>query len=389
MLSQSDFLLRDDIVFLNHGSFGACPRVILDEQRKWIERLEREPVLFFRELTGLMRTSREALADYVGAQPEDLVFITNSTFGVSVAAHAFGNILQPGDEILTTDHEYGACDRAWKQYCVSKGVRYVRAEILFPVPSSEEIAELIWSKVTPRTKVLFLSHITSPTAVRIPVEVLCARAREAGIRTVVDGSHAPGHIPLDLSTLHADIYTANCHKWMCTPKGSAFLWVSPDLQPLIPPLIVSWGNEIPTAGDGAFVDEHEYLGTRDVSPFLSVPFAIEWMRQQQWHDVQRHGRALAQMAMQGLIAINGIEPLCADGQDPLLQMAAILLPHSTDTDHMKQWLYAEQAIEVVVHRWLGRPILRCSTHAHTTSSDIDRLVSAVQMYQREMPYAGT
>lgn len=389
MLSHSDFLLREDIVFLNHGSFGACPRVILDEQRKWIERLEREPVLFFRELTGLMRTAREAMAEYVGAQPEDLVFVTNSTFGVNVAAHAFGSMLQPGDEILTTDHEYGACDRAWLQYCESKGVRYVRAEIPFPVPSSDEIAELIWSKVTSRTKVLFLSHITSPTAVRIPVEVLCDRAREAGIRTVVDGSHAPGHIPLDLSTLQTDIYTANCHKWMCTPKGSAFLWISPELQPLVPPLVVSWGNEIPTAGDGAFVDEHEYLGTRDVSPFLSVPFAIEWMKQQQWHDVQVHARTLARKAMSGLTSINGIDPLCVDGQDPLLQMAAVLLPQQTDTDHMKQWLYAEQAIEVVVHRWLGRPILRCSTHAHTSSSDIDRLVRAVQMYQQELPYAGT
>lgn len=389
MLSHSDFLLRDDVVFLNHGSFGACPWVILDEQRKWIEQLERQPVLFFRELTGLMRTAREAMADFVGAQPEDLVFVTNSTFGVNVAAHAFGGILQPGDEIVTTDHEYGACDRAWSQFCVSKGIRYVRAEIPFPVPSSEEIAELIWSTVTPRTKVLFVSHITSPTAVRMPVEILCARARQAGIRTVVDGSHAPGHVPLDLSTLQADIYTANCHKWMCTPKGSAFLWISPELQTSMPPLVVSWGSVIPTAGDGEFVDEHEYLGTRDVSPFLSVPFAIEWMKQQPWCDVQEHARALAQLAMQGLTSINGIDPLCVNGQDPLLQMAAVLLPQGTDTDHMKQWLYAEQAIEVVVHRWLGRPILRCSTHAHTTSSDIDRLVSAVQMYQQKMPYAGT
>lgn len=380
MLSRSDFLLRDDVVFLNHGSFGACPRVILDEQRRWIDRREHQPVLFFRQLTGLMRTAREAMADYVGARPEDLVFVTNSTFGVNVAAHAFGEMLTVGDEILTTDHEYGACDRAWSQYCTAKGMQYIRAEIPFPAPLSDEIADIIWKKVTPRTKVLFISHITSPTAIRLPVEELCKRARAAGIKTVIDGSHVPGHIPLDLSKLQADIYTANCHKWMCTPKGSAFLWITPELKNSIPPLVVSWGDVIPTHGDGVFLDEHEYLGTRDVSPFLTVPFSISWMKEQDWPHVQQNARNLASEAMKGLMSIPGIEAIRVNGQDTLLQMATVLLPERTDTDHMKEWLYTEQAIEVVVHRWLGRPILRCSTHAHTSASDIERLVHAVQTY---------
>ncbi len=380
MLQRSDFLLREDIVFLNHGSFGACPRDVLNEQRRWIERLEQQPVLFFRETPALLRSAREALASYVGARPQDLVYVTNSTYGVNVAAHAFGELLAPGDEIVTTDHEYGACDRAWHQYCVSKGIEYIRAEIPIPAPSMDEVVEIIWNRVTPRTKVLFLSHVTSPTAIRLPVEELCARAKTAGIRTVIDGSHAPGHIPLDLSTLQADVYTANCHKWMCTPKGSAFLWVAPDLQQHITPLIVSWGSEIPTAGDGLFMDEHEYIGTRDISPFLTVPFALKWMEEQQWSVVQRDARALAAHAIDVLSAITGVVPLCSSGHDAILQMAAVTLPIDTDVDVMKEWLYNERAIEVVVHRWLGKPILRCSAHAHTSRADIDALAVAVNEY---------
>jgi isopenicillin-N epimerase len=289
-------------------------------------------------------------------------------------------MLTEGDEICTTDHEYGACDRAWEHYCVSQGVRYVRAEIPMPVPSMREIAEIIWNKVTPKTKVLFLSHITSPTGLRLPVEELCARAREAGIISVIDGSHSPGHIPLDLSTLQADVYTANCHKWMCTPKGSAFLWVAPHLQEKIIPLVVSWGARNPVAGDGPLNVEHEFIGTRDYSPFLSVPFAIDLMAQQPWDRAQERGRMLTQRAHDALAALPGIQSMRVDGQDPLLQMATVILPSHIDTDHMKQWLYMERAIEVVVHRWLNVPILRCSTHLHTEQSDVDVLVKAVEEY---------
>lgn len=380
MLNRSDFLLRDDIVFLNHGSFGACPRPILDEQRRWIEQLEAQPVLYFRESIANLLHARNALARYVGAEGKDLVYVTNSTFGVNVTAHALSMMLTEGDEICTTDHEYGACDRAWEQYCVAKGIRYVRAEIPMPVPSMDEMADIIWSKVTPNTKVLFLSHITSPTGVRLPVEDLCARARAAGILSVVDGSHSPGHIPLDLSTLQADVYTANCHKWMCTPKGSAFLWVAPHLQDAIIPLVVSWGARNPVAGDGPLNIEHEFIGTRDYSPFLSVPFAIDLMAQQPWDRAQQHGRGLAQVAHDMLVALPGVQPMHAGGHDPLLQMATVILPSDVDTDHMKQWLYNERAIEVVVHRWLNVPILRCSTHLHTQQRDIDALEAAVREY---------
>ncbi|MBU3678046.1 MAG: aminotransferase class V-fold PLP-dependent enzyme, partial [Candidatus Kapabacteria bacterium] len=224
MLDRRDFVLRDDVIFLNHGSFGACPRVILDHQRTWIERLEQQPVLYFREIMHLMQYARQTLAEYFGTRRENLVYVANATYGVSLAAQAFGQMLQDGDEILTTDHEYGACDRAWNRYAVAKGARVVRASVPMPAPSQDDILELIWRHVTPRTRLLFISHITSPTGLRMPVEELCRRCRRAGIITVIDGSHVPGHLPLNVSELDADFYTGNCHKWMCTPKGSAFMW---------------------------------------------------------------------------------------------------------------------------------------------------------------------
>lgn len=183
---------------------------------------------------------------------------------------------------MTTNHEYGACKRAWHEHVVSKGAKWVESEIPLPAPSREKLLEIIWSRVTPKTKILFISHISSPSAVRFPVEELCARARQAGIISVIDGAHVAGMMDLNLSTLGADIYTGNCHKWMCTPKASAFLWASDQFKDKLTPLVVSWGSWIPTVGDGFFIDEQEYLGTRDYTPFLTIPFALDWMQKHNW-----------------------------------------------------------------------------------------------------------
>lgn len=380
MLTRSDFLLREDITFLNHGSFGACPAELLNEQRRWIERLEQQPVLYFRELMHEMQRARAGLAEYVGAKPENLVFVTNSTFGVNVAAHAVAEFLQPGDEILSNDHEYGACNRAWQEHAVRKGAVYVQQHIPIPVPMPSDLIDVIWSGVTDRTRVLFISHITSPTGIRLPVEELCRRARKRGIITIVDGSHSPGHIPLDLATLQCDIYTANCHKWMCTPKGSAFLWASDDWIARMKPLVVSWGSDIPTVHDSFMVDENEFLGTRDHSPFLTVPYAIKWMQRNDWPSLQHRCRELTLNGVELLCGIDGVDSIATGGQDPMLQLGTVTLPATTDTDAMKTWLYDERNIEVVVHRWLDVPILRFSVHAHTTLIDLEMLVRAVRDY---------
>ena len=216
------FLLRPGVAYLNHGSCGACPRPVFDAYQAWQLELERQPMEFQRHLGDRLCEARQALGAYVGAQADDLVYVTNITMGLNVVAHSIP--LQPGDEVLGTDHEYGAMERAWEFNCQKNSARYVRQPVPLPVGSAEEIVEAIWSGVTERTRVLFFSHITSPTAFILPAAELVRRAREAGILTVVDGAHAAGQIALDLEGLGVDFYSANCHKWMMAPKGSGFLY---------------------------------------------------------------------------------------------------------------------------------------------------------------------
>jgi hypothetical protein len=209
---REEFLLDPSVTFLNHGSFGATPRAVFERYQQWQLELERQPVLFLaRRLDALLAEGRAALGAYLGADEDDLVFVPNATAGVNVAAWPLG--LGPGDEVLSTDLEYGALDLMWEHVCGDFGARYVRTPIRLPVTSADEIVALVWGGVGPRTRALFLSHHTSTTAMTLPVAELCRRAREAGIQTIVDGAHVPGHLPLNLRELDADYYAGNCHKW--------------------------------------------------------------------------------------------------------------------------------------------------------------------------------
>src|SRR5215211_6975506 len=235
------FLLDPDVVFLNHGSFGATPKPVFEVYQNWQRRLERQPVLFLgREYDELLLESRQALGKYLNAAAEDLVYIPNATQGANIIARSLN--LQPGDEILTTDHEYGACDYTWELVCGKAGANYVRRHIPLPVNSTDELIDQLLAGVTPSTKVIYLSHITSPTALCFPVERICERARELGLLTIVDAAHSPGQMPVDLQQLGADFVFGNCHKWMLAPKGAAFLYVRHEIQHLVEPLIVSWGS---------------------------------------------------------------------------------------------------------------------------------------------------
>ncbi len=210
---QNLFLLDPGVIFLNHGSFGATPRPVFEAYQAWQRRLEAQPVEFLgRELGEHLQAARQALAKYLGAPAEDLVFVPNATTGVNIVARSLP--LRFGDEILASDHEYGACEKAWQFVCGKTGAVYRRQEISLPVRSPVEVVEILWQAVTKRTRVIFLSHMTSPTALRLPVEAICQRARAAGIWTVIDGAHAPGQIELDLPEVGADFYTGNCHKWL-------------------------------------------------------------------------------------------------------------------------------------------------------------------------------
>ena len=374
---KQNFLLDPDVVFLNHGSYGAAPRPVFEAYQKWQLRLERQPVLFLgRELNQLMYEARSELGAYLNVDADDLVFIPNATHGVNIIAHSLS--LQPGEEILTTDHEYGACDYTWDFICSKTGARYIHQPIALPVHSADEVIEQFWRGVTPRTRVIYLSHITSATALRLPVEEICQRAHEAGILAIVDAAHSPGQIPLDLSALNADVAFGNCHKWMLAPKGSAFLFVRREIQPLVEPLIVSWGfNPTPDFTTGSrFVDFLQWTGTRDPAAALTVPAAIQFMQEHNWENVRLQCHGLLCQAIERICDFTDLQPLYPLDSDFFSQMGIAPLP-SCDPVVLKSRLYDEYRIEVPVIQWQDRQFVRISIQGYNDQADVDALVHAL------------
>ncbi len=382
-LPKDLFLLDPDVVFLNHGSFGATPRPVFEKYLEWQRELERQPVEFLGvRLSGLLREARAQLATYVHTARDNLVFVSNATTGCNIVARSLA--LQPGDEILTTDHEYGAMDRMWRFMSNKTGAVYKRQPIPLPVTTPADFVEAVWSGVTPRTRVLFLSHITSPTALTFPVRELCRRTRAAGILSLVDGAHALGQLPLDLDALGADFYTSNAHKWLCAPKGAAFLYARPEVQSLVEPLVVSWGYQADPPGASRFIDEQEWTGTRDPSAWLAVPEAIRFVEGHAWDSVRAGCHALARYARERITALTGLPPISPDSMDWYVQMVTLPLP-PCDPVQFKRRLLDEFHIEIPLIVWQERPFIRVSVQAYNTLEDIDRLVDALQVLTAGRP----
>lgn len=377
MPDRSPFLLDPDVVFLNHGSFGAVPGPVFAEYQRLQLEMERQPVAWLqRSADTLLAEARRRLAAYVGCSADDLVYVPNPTTAINMVAKSLA--FEPGDEILTTDHEYGAMDRTWKVICAATGARYVQAHIPFAL-TADDFVERVWSQRTARTKVLFLSHMTSATAMRFPVEELVTRAREAGILTIIDGAHIPGHVPLDLTGLGADIYTGANHKWLCAPKGSAFVHARPEVQHLLRPLVVSWGWESDHPSGSQFVDHHEWQGTRDLSPFLATPAAIDWVNAQDWPAVQARCHARLRSALARIDDLTAQPSAYAeDGFDWFAQLAVVRLP-DLDPVVLKQRLYDEFRVETPVHRFRDQVLLRISIVTYNTDDDVDALVNALSV----------
>ena len=375
---KEHFLLDSEIVFLNHGSFGASPKPVFEACQNWQLRLERQPVLFLgRELDGLLRESRIALGGYLNADTDDLVYIPNATHGANIIAQSLD--LQPDDEILTTDHEYGACDYTWDFNCGKTGAKYIHQPIPLPIYSEDEVVDQFWLGVTPKTKAVYLSHITSPTALRLPVEKICQRARKAGIFTIVDAAHSPGQISVDLQTLGADVVFGNCHKWMLNIKGSAFLYVRREIQHLIKPLIVSWGyNSNPEFTSGSrFIDLLQWSGTKDPSAALTVPTAIQFMQEHNWDDVRIACHALLRSAIERICDLTRMPPLYPLVSDFYCQMAVAPLPPS-NLALLKARLYDGYKVEVPLIQWQDRQFIRVSVQGYNTQDDIDTLLNALE-----------
>lgn len=375
-MNRDRFLLSDEYTFLNHGSFGACPRPVFEEYQRLQREIESQPVEFLdRQYQPRLAVARTALAGFLGCAPNDLVFVANATTGLNIVARSLK--LQPGDEILTTDHEYGALDRTWRFLCGQSGARYVRRTLTIPVTTPERVVEEVWSGVTPRTRVLFLSHITSPTALRLPVEELVRRGREAGLITIIDGAHVPGQLDLNLDSVGADFYSGNCHKWMMAPKGAAFLHARPEAQELLEPLVVSWGWESRSPGVSRFLDHQEWTGTRDPSAWLTVPAAIRFLQDNDWESERKRCRRMIREARVSITEITGMEPICPDTGEWFHQMHALPLPPDIDGPRLQTALREEFRIEIPVPEQGGRYFLRPSAQAYNTAEDYELLARAL------------
>ncbi|HLA83856.1 MAG TPA: aminotransferase class V-fold PLP-dependent enzyme [Thermoguttaceae bacterium] len=387
------------VVMLNHGSFGACPRVVLDRQQALRERIESEPVRFFmREIESLLDASRETLAGLLVASTDDLVFVRNATSGVNGVLRSLR--FEAGDEILMTDHEYNACANTVRWVAERTGARAVLAQVPVPVVSSDEIVERIMERVTDRTRLALLDHITSPTAVVMPIERLIARLAERGIDTLVDGAHGPGMLRLELERLGAAYYTGNCHKWLCAPKGAAFLHVRRDRQRELHPTVISHGLNSRRPGHSRFQDEFDWTGTDDPTPWLCVGDSIRFLESFEGGlaGVMRRNAALAREARELLCSRWGAAPICP--VEMLGSMAAMALPPSPGKSEpqtanetgsafaihpLQTALFERFGVEVPVFFWGNPPqlILRVSAQLYNSRAQYEYLAEALGILLRE------
>jgi isopenicillin-N epimerase len=373
------YQLDPNVTFLNHGSFGATPIPVFERYQHWQRELERQPVAHFRKIYGLLREARVSLGRFLGSQPDNLGFVFNTTIGINAIVKSLARTLplREGDEVLTTDHEYGAVDRTWEYYAKRTPFRYIRQAITTPLTTAQRIVDDLWAGVTDRTRVISLSHITSATATMFPVADVVKRARARGILTVIDGAHAPGHIPLNLDALGADFYVGNNHKWLSAPKGSAFVHATPQAQQLIEPLGISWGWFEDKRAQHPLAEYLEMQGTRDHAAFLATPDAIAFQEQHDWSSVRDRCHALVREARARVSEISGEPPIQPDGRDWFVQLSVLPLPASTDVAALKQQLYDKYLIEIPCIEWRGRKFTRISIQGYNDAGDVARLCDAL------------
>jgi isopenicillin-N epimerase len=384
---RSHWTLDPEIRFLNHGSFGAAPKVVLEAQAEWRARLEREPVLFMaRQLEGHVDHARAAVAAFVGAAPEDLVPVNNATTGVNAVVRSLP--FEPGDELLVTNMGYNACNNAITYAAERSGARIVVAEVPFPIASPDQVVEAVLAGVTARTRLALLDHVTSPTGLVFPIERLVRALAERGVDTLVDGAHAPGMLPLDLEALGAAYYTGNLHKWVCAPKGAAFLHVRRDRQGAIRPPVISHGANSTRTDRSFFRLEFEYMGTDDPTAFLSVPTALEFLEGlfPGGHDeLRRRNRDLALAGRECLLA--ALSTGAPAPAEMIGTLAAVPLPPDEsgtpadlfNGDPLQRWLFDEHRIEVPIFTWPASPRrqVRISAQAYNELAEYEALAAAL------------
>ena len=368
------FLLDSNITFLNHGSFGACPKVVFNNYQYWQRELEIQPVKFFTKvLYEKLEYSRKKLSNFIGCDHDELIFFQNPTTAVS---NIIANLdLQSGDEVLMSSHEYGALVRSWSEWGIKKNIKIVQQEVELPLTTENKFIENIWRGITPKTKVIFLSHITSATGLIFPVEKIISLAKEKGIMTIIDGAHVPAHIPLNIHKINCDFYTGALHKWLCGPKGASFLYVKKKHQHWVKPLIYSWGKEGDDPGPSEFLQDFQWQGTRDMAAFLSIPSAIEFYYSYLEKNLKLC-RENIKYAFKNLGLTLKTEPI-SNGGDWIGQMVSHPLPESTPLD-LKEILYHHYKIEIPIFKWGDRMFIRVSMQIYNEKKEVDLLLSALR-----------
>ncbi len=382
--------LDEQVTFLNHGSFGSCPRVVLEFQQEIRDRLERQPVRFFvRDLEGMLDAARGRLAAFVGAEEEDLVFVPNATSGVNTVLRSLR--FAPGDELLVTNHEYNACRNALDYVAELSGAKVVVARLPFPVGGADEIVAGVLRQVSTRTRLALLDHVTSQTGLVLPLARLVRELAARGVDTLVDGAHAPGMVPLQLRELGAAYYTGNCHKWLCAPKGAGFLVVQRDRQPAIRPLVISHGANSIRTDRSRFLVEFGWLGTADASASLTVPRALDYvgsLRPGGWPEVMRRNRELVLAGRQLLANALQIPLPCPD--ELIGSLASLPIPDSPPgqtsnnplyLDPLQDQLLQQHGIEVPVIPWPAPPkrLVRISAQLYNSRPQYERLATALKL----------
>jgi isopenicillin-N epimerase len=370
---RAAWLLDPRFTFLNHGSFGATPRTVLAEQDAWRRRMEAHPGDFFASLPRLLREAAQGLAACLGGAGDDYVFVENATAGCNAVLASLG--FAAGDEVLLTDHAYPAIQRAAEHLVRRTGVRVVTVQVPYPVSTAAEIIAAVAPHLGARTRLALFDHITSPTAVIFPVRELTALARAVGAQVLIDGAHAPGMLALDIPSIGADYYVGNCHKWLMAPKGSAFLWASPERQAGLHPLVISHGYR------QGFAQEFDWTGTRDPSAWLTIPAAIAFHQDLGGEHLRRRNVALAQQAgamlAERLVTVRGASDALTGA------MATVRVHHSSpatrdDAQRLRDGLNARYAIDVAVTAFAGHLWLRVSAQAYNRAEDYLRLAEAMR-----------
>jgi isopenicillin-N epimerase len=372
--SRLRWALEPGVTYLNHGSFGPPPRAVTQARDRWSRRLNANPMDFFtRQMGSLLTDARSRLAAFVGAEADGLVFAENATTAMNVVADSFA--LAPGDEVLTTDHDYGAVHRIWQRACERAGARLVIQQIPVPFQTADDVVAAVLSGVTGRTRLLVFSHITSPTAIIFPARQLCQAARQRGLAVCIDGPHAIGMLPTEIELLDCDFYTASCHKWLSAPFSSGFLFVHPRRQAQLRPPVLSWGRAL--AGEAAtWRDEFNWVGTRDPAAYLAVPDAIEFLERFGFPAFRRRTHELVRLARTRIEQLTCLAALVPDDSAWYGSMIALPLPPGP-CEPLQAALWERFRIEVPIVDWQGMRLVRVSCHLYNNEGDIDRLVGAL------------